>query len=419
MLSLPYGHGCKQVALDAELILPREAESAMDETEAVREALRHPIGAPPLEEVVRPGETVAVIVNDVTRLARTDLMLPPIVEALNRAGVADSDILVVFALGTHRKQTQEEQRRIAGDAMFRRLAVLDHDAYDARELVTLGVTSFGNTVEINRRVWECDRIIVTGEIIFHMIAGYSGGRKSLVPGVAGERTITFNHRMILDPRVKAGVLDGNPAHEDMLEGARMATPDFMVNLVLGPTGKLARAVAGHFEAAHRAGCRAADQALCTPFSEPYDIVVSSAGGDPLDIDLRQAHKHMENACRALRPGGTLFFYAECPNGTGFRALEDFLFRYPDAASMEAALRREFVVGGHKAFWLARMGQNFRVHLVSSLDPRLVGRCGFTHVPPAEHESALRRVLAEAGPGARTAVIPRAGFTVPMQKGLGS
>ena len=416
MFSLPYGHGCAQVALEADLILPREAESAGDETEAVREALRRPIGAPPLEEIVRPGETVAIVVNDVTRLARTDLMLPPIVDALNRAGVPDRDVLVVFALGTHRKQTKEEQRRIIGDAMFRRLAVLDHDAFDARELVTLGATSFGNTVEINRRVWECDRIVVTGEIIFHMIAGYSGGRKSLVPGVAGERTITFNHRMILDPRCVAGVLDGNPAHEDMLEGARMAAPDFMVNLVLGPSRRLACAVAGHFEAAHRAGCRAADQALCTPIGEPYDIVVASAGGDPLDIDLRQAHKHMENAARALRPGGTLFFYAECPNGAGFQPIEDFLFRYPDAAAMEEALRRDFVVGGHKAYWLARMGRNYRVHLVSNLDPKLVERCGFTHVPPAEHESALRRVVAEAGQAARVAVIPRAGFTVPTQTG---
>lgn len=416
MFSLPYGRRCFEADLEADLILPREAEDAIDETEAVREALRNPIGAPPLERIVRPGETVAIVVNDITRLARTDLMLPPIVDALNAAGIPDRDILVVFALGTHRKQTPEEQRRIIGDAMFRRLAVLDHDAFDPRELVTLGVTSFGNTVEINRRVWESDRIIITGEIIFHMIAGYSGGRKSLVPGVAGERTITFNHRMILDPRARAGVLDGNPAHEDLLEGARMAAPDFMVNLVLGPSGKLARAVAGHFEAAHRAGCRAADEVLCTPIGEPYDIVVGSAGGDPLDIDLRQAHKHMENACRALRPGGTLFFYAECPNGTGFRALEDFLFRYPDAESMEAALRREFVVGGHKAFWLARMGRDYRVYLVSGLDPRLVERCGFTHLPPEEHESVLRRVLEEAGPAARAAVVPRAGFTVPIRQG---
>ncbi len=413
MFSLPFGHGCAQIALEADLILPREVESAADETETVCEALRHPIGAPPLEHIVRPGETVAIIVNDITRLARTDLMLPPIVDALNRGGVPDRDILVVFALGTHRKQTPDEQRRIIGDAMFRRLPLLDHDAFDPRELVTLGVTSFGNTVEINRRVWECDRIVVTGEIIFHMIAGYSGGRKSIVPGVAGQHTITYNHRMILDPRCTAGVLDGNPAHEDMLEGARMAAPDFMVNLVLGPSRRLARAAAGHFEAAHRAGCRAADQVLCTPIAEPYDVVVASAGGDPLDIDLRQAHKHMENATRALRPGGTLFFYAECPNGAGFKAIEDFLFGYPDAAAMEEALRRDFVVGGHKAYWLARMGRNYRVHLVSNLDPKLARRCGFTHVPAADHETALRRVLAEAGASARVAVIPRAGFTVPI------
>lgn len=411
--SLPFGHGCLEADLQADLILAREPAGAADESEVLREALRHPIGSPPLEAIVRPGEKVAVIVNDITRMARTDFMLPPIVEALNRGGVPDADILVVFALGTHRKQTPEEQRRIVGNEMFRRLATLDHDAFDPDALVTLGTTSFGNIVEVNRRVWECDRIVLTGEIIYHLIAGYSGGRKSLVPGVAGERTITFNHRMILDPNCTAGVLDGNPAHEDLLEGARMADPDFIVNLVLSPTGRLAHVAAGHFEQAHREGCRAADRLLATPIDAPYDVVAASAGGHPLDIDLRQAHKGMDNACRALRFGGTLIYYAECPNGTGVRAMEEFLFRYATAAEMEEALRRDFVVGGHKAYWLARLGRQYDIHLVSNLDPRLVARCGFTHVAPADHQTHLRRLMAKAGPDARVGVIPRAGFTVPV------
>ncbi len=122
-------------------------------------------------------------------------------------------------------------------------------------LVEIGTTSFGNRVEINREVWDADRIILTGEIIYHLIAGYSGGRKSLAPGVAGFRTTTFNHRMIFDPRCRSGQLDGNPAHEDLLEACRMADPDFLVNVVLSPEGKLIRVVAGHYDLAHREGCR--------------------------------------------------------------------------------------------------------------------------------------------------------------------
>src|SRR5262245_6143364 len=183
-------------------------------------------------------------------------------------------------------------------------------------LVTLGTTSFCNVVKINRRVWEADRIILTGEIIYHLIAGYSGGRKSLVPGVAGVRTTTFNHRMIFDPRCRPGLLDGNPAHEDLLEGCRMADPDFLVNVVLNPEGRLVRVVAGHYELAHREGCHTVDEMLRTELNEPYDLIIASAGGHPVDIDLRQAHKGLENACLALKPAGDILFYAECPSGAG-------------------------------------------------------------------------------------------------------
>ncbi|MBI3694938.1 MAG: DUF2088 domain-containing protein, partial [Acidobacteria bacterium] len=160
---------------------------------------------------MHPGERVAIVVNDITRLTRTDLILPPIIETLNQAGVPDRDIFLVFALGLHRPQTDDERRLIVGDEIFRRIRSFDHISTDEANLVDLGVTRFGNRVQINRQVWEADRIILTGEIIYHLIAGYSGGRKSLVPGVAGFHTTTFNHRMIFDPNCRSGKLDGNPA----------------------------------------------------------------------------------------------------------------------------------------------------------------------------------------------------------------
>ena len=412
-MRLAFGRGFLQAELRAKRILPRRLAPPADEEAAVFRALERPVGTPPLAEIVRPGEKVAIIVNDITRLSRTELILPPVVAALNRAGIRDADILVVFALGNHRRQTVEEQRRLIGEEMFRRLRTIEHDAHDEANLVTLGQTSFGNVVQINRRVLEADRTVLTGAIIHHLIAGYSGGRKSLVPGVAGFRTTTYNHRMMLDPRCRSGVLDGNPAHEDMLEGCRMMAPDFLVNVVLTPAGKLARVFAGHYDLAHREGCRAVDRMLRVELSEPYDLVVASAGGHPLDIDLRQAHKGLENACRCLRPGGSILFYAECPNGTGSRPLEEFLWRYEDEEAMERALREDFVVGGHKAYWLARLGRRHDVHLVSSLDPALVRRCGFEPVPPEEHATRLRRLREKAGRGARVAAIPRAGFTLPV------
>ncbi len=416
-LLLPFGATAFQLPVEAELIAPSEATTLDDEAGVIQYALDHPTACEPLASLVKPGETVVIIVNDVTRLARSDIFLPPIVDTLNRGGVPDADISIVFALGTHRAQTEAEKRSIVGEKIFGRIRMYDHDGDDDANLVDVGTTSFGNRIEINRRVLEADRIILTGEIIFHQIAGYSGGRKSLVPGVAGNRTTTFNHRMILDERCRAGVLDGNPAHEDMLEGSRMVGPDFAVNVVLSPAGKILHVAAGDVEQAHVDGCRAADRLLRTYIEYPYDVVIASAGGAPLDMDLRQAHKGMENACAALRPGGMLYYYAECGDGLGSAMLEHYLKTYGSDFEMESALRKDFVVGGHKALWLARLGKRYDAHLVTNLDPRIVERCGFQAVRPEEHENRLLELLRRKTPD-RVAVMPHAGFTVPTVRDFG-
>jgi len=291
--------------------------------------------------------------------------------------------------------------------------MFDHVSTDDHALVAIGTTSFGNRVEINREVWEADRIILTGEIIYHLIAGYSGGRKSLAPGVAGFRTTTFNHRMIFDPNSRPGLLEGNPAHEDLEEACAMADPDFIVNVVLTPDGNLIRVVAGHWRVAHREGCRTVDQMLRVEIEEPFDLIVASAGGFPVDIDLRQAHKGLENACLALKPGGSIVFYAECPNGAGIRSFEEYVYQYSDELEMKAALDREFVVGGHKAYWIVRLGRKYDVHLVSTLPPAFVERCHFKHVPVDGHQLVVDSLLKKAN---RVGVIPHAGFTLPAVKG---
>ena len=409
---LPFGREHISVRLAAELLEPRPSAHIGDERKAIEAALRHPIGSAPLEAIVRPGEQIAIVVNDITRLCRTELMLPPIVDALSRAGISDNDIFIVFALGIHREQTEAERRQIVGEEIYGRFRMFDHISTDSADLVYVGTTSFGNRVEINKQVWEADCIILTGEIIYHLIAGYSGGRKSLVPGVAGFDTTTFNHRMIFDPRCRVGLLDGNPAHEDLLEACRLIDPDFILNLVLTPEGKLARAVAGHYDLAHREGCRAVDEMMRVPVEEPFDLIVASAGGFPLDIDLRQAHKPLENACHALRPGGSILFYAECSNGAGIRSFEEYVERFDSHEEMRFALERKFVVGGHKAYWVTRLGREYDIHLVSTLDAHFVERCRLKHVPIAEHQATLECLLSKAGTAGRVAVMPHAAFALP-------
>jgi len=342
--AIPFGRGQLRVRAAADLIAPKTAPPTGDQRKIIEAALEHPIGRPPLRDIVQPGERIAIIVNDITRLCRSDLMLPPIVDVLNSAGIPDHDIFIVFALGIHREHREAEHRQIVGEEIYGRFRMFDHISTDNDNLIYVGTTSFGNRVEINREVWEADRIILTGEIIYHLIAGYSGGRKSLVPGVAGFATTTFNHRMIFDPRCRVGVLDGNPAHEDLLEACRLVDPDFLVNLVLTSEGKVARAVAGHYDLAHREGCRTVDEMMRVTMDEPYDLIIASAGGFPLDIDLRQAHKPLENACQALRPGGSILFYAECSNGAGIRSFEEYVERFSTDEEMRHKLERQFVCG---------------------------------------------------------------------------
>ena len=405
---------CIPAAVPCETLSPKLLPPAANPVAAVRSVLRDPIGTLSLRELVHPGERVAVLVNDITRLVHSEVFLPALVEELNGAGIPDDDIFIVFALGIHRRQSSEEQRRIVGQEIARRIALYDHDCYDRDSLVRIGRTSRGNHVWINRRVWEADRVILTGEIIYHLIAGYSGGRKSLVPGVAGAETTTFNHQFILDPQCQAGVLEGNPAHEDLLEACRMFEPDFLLNVVLNCEGEIVRVVAGHYDLAHREGCKTVDQIYRCPIEKPFDVVLASAGGFPFDIDLRQAHKGMENAARALKPAGILLYFAECLDGSGHRAIDEWVKRFSTSSEMEQELRSQFVVGGHKAYWLARLGERRRILLVSTLDDSSVRRChlGSTHDP----EVAIRTILAEVGPEAKVAYIPHASFTLPVLEG---
>jgi nickel-dependent lactate racemase len=251
--------------------------------------------------------------------------------------------------------------------------------------------------------------------MYHLIAGYSGGRKSLVPGVAGWRTTTFNHRMIFEPRCASGILDGNPSHEDLLDACRLVEPDFLVNVVLTPGGKLAKVVAGHYDAAHREGCKTVDELLSVTAENPYDFLVVSAGGYPLDIDLRQAHKALENACRVVKPGGTILFYAQCENGSGHPSFDKYVTRYAGDEEMKRALLEHFEIGGHKAYWVAKLGRLFNIHIVSELPASFVDRCHLHPVPFERHAEVLQRLVKEAGPAARIGLIPHAGHTLPRLK----
>ncbi len=255
--------------------------------ELIRRALDEPVGSPKLGEIVNPGETVAVIVPDITRAWQSiDVYTPVIIEELEKAGIRDEDITIISATGTHRRQSEEEHRKLVSDAVYDRIKVVDHVCTDADMHVQIGTTSRGTPVLIDRRAAEADRIILTGAVVYHFLAGFGGGRKMILPGISARETIMKNHSLALNPgmgsgsnpKVRSGNMnDTNPFHADMLEAAKMAHPDFLFNVVADSDFNIIKCFAGDFEKAHTEGAELVDRKDGVRLPCRSDVTIATAG----------------------------------------------------------------------------------------------------------------------------------------------
>lgn len=416
---LAYGRTAVELTLPKEDVLdvltvadaPALGHTADDLRPLVRHALARPVGSPPLREIVRAGESVVVIVNDQTRIARTELFLPTILDELNEAGIPDASITVLFALGAHRPLQRAEMVALVGEEAAGRVALVNHDCRDDANLVSLGTTTRGNDIRVNRLLVEADRIILTGSIVYHFFAGFGGGRKAIVPGCAALTTIQFNHSMMLDPAAQIGSLVGNPVHADLLEGALMAEPDFLFNVVLNDQHEIAGIFAGGVVAAHQAGCDFVDRLYRIPLRRRADLVIASCGGWPKDINVYQAQKTMDNAIRAVRPGGAVILLAECPEGAGNEKYLEWMRRYQTPAAIAAAIRTNFELGGHKAYAVTRLLEHAEIIMVSAMPEADVRLLLLT--PATSLEEALALAVTRLGPSPSVIVMPEGGMTLPQ------
>ncbi len=366
-----------------KLIEPSLYEPYENPEKAVLMAIRNPLNSLPLQQIVRPGETICLIVNDSTRIARSDLFLPIIVKELLDMGIRKKDIFIVFATGSHRPLGKTEMAELVGDYIANNVAMYNHDSKDSSALLNIGETSFGTPVIVNKKVVEADRRILTGSVVHHFFAGFGGGRKALVPGVAGWETIQKNHSLMLHDKARSGILDGNPVHEDLLEAASMVGCDLIINTVLNEYKEILGVFAGNMVIAHRAACALADRVYGVKLEKPADVVIASCGGHPKDINLYQAHKTLDNAMAALKIGGELILLAKCQEGIGSENYEKWALRYQNLDALENALKKDFVLGGHKAYAIAKLLQRGKVHLLSDLDPKIAGMLGFNPIASLE------------------------------------
>lgn len=299
-----------------DLLESRFIPGLPNEADAIRSALRQPIESAPLAEKVNAGDTVVIVHSDITRATPNDRILPVIIAELEAAGIASEDISLMNALGTHRPQTDAELRMMLGDQIVEQYRCLQHDAFDDENLISLGETSSGNKVRINRYLMEADVRIFTGFIEPHFFAGFSGGPKAALPALAGAESVFTNHgrEMIAHPKATWGVIEGNPIWEEMREVALQTEPTMLLNVTLNAKKEITGVFAGDLLAAHAKGCAFVKENAMVAVDAPYDVVITTNSGYPLDQNLYQAVKGMSAANEIVRSGGTIIIAAACADG---------------------------------------------------------------------------------------------------------
>lgn len=390
------------------ILTPNPVEVELTGEAEVRRALSAPIGTPRLREIVHPGEKIAVISSDITRPMPTWKVMPALLEELYAAGVKKEDITLVFALGSHRHHTEEEQRHLAGDQAWNEITCIDSDMSDC---IHVGTTSRGTPVDIVRTVVEADRRICLGNIEYHYFAGYSGGAKAIMPGVSTREAIQANHSRMVEKSAHAGKLDGNPVREDIEEAAAMVGVDFIINVVLNAQKEIIRAVAGDVISAHRSGCAFLDTLYREEIPRRADIVLVSQGGAPKDLNLYQTQKALDNAKHAVKSGGVIVLIGSCKEGLGEKTFEEWLTTAPTPHSLIERIRKEFRLGGHKAAAIAMVLEQADIYLVSDMEDALVEQLFMVpfHSVQAAYDAAVKKCGAEAS----VLVMPYGGSTLPL------
>jgi len=412
-LEVGFGNTPQQFEIpDANLcavLLPNGVEVTRKGEAAIVDALQNPIGSPKLSEIVKPGEKVVIITSDVTRPVPSYKIIPAVLGELWLAGAKPEDVTVVFALGSHRKQTPEEMKKLVGEEVYSKVKCVDGDPAD---FVHMGETKLGTPVDITRIVAEADRRIGISNIEYHYFAGYSGGAKAIMPGVSTRAAIQSNHSRMVLPEAAAGRLDGNPVREDIEEAMDYCPLHFIVNVVLDEHKEIINAVAGHHVKAHREGCKFLDMLYRKEISSRADIVIASQGGAPKDLNLYQTQKALDNAKHAVKKGGVIILAGSCKEGLGEEVFEEWMTNSRTAESMITRIQKDFQLGGHKAAAIALVLENSDIYLVSDMKPEFVESIFLK--PFLTVQAAVDAAFAKLGKDAAVLVMPYGGSTLPVE-----
>ncbi len=382
-------------------------DNKINETAEIKRALLNPLGTPRLSELVKKRQKVVIMASDITRPSPSYKLLPPLLDELSQVGVLDQDIKIIFGMGIHRRHSEDEKRRLVGNDIYERIECIDSNE---ESYIDLGYTSRGTPVHLCKSIVEADIRICTGNIEYHYFAGYSGGAKAIMPGAANYETIRHNHKLQLNDKAKSGVLTGNPVREDIDEIGEMLGISFILNVVLNEKKEVSKAFAGDYLEAHRAGCAYLDTLNSVSIDTHADIVVVSAGGSPKDINMYQTQKALDNASHAIKNGGVIILLGECPEGFGEDTFEEWINEASKPDDLINRLRKEFVLGGHKAAAIAKVVNKANVLFVSAMPKEDVAQLYFS--PFENLQKALDKAFNLQGNNARVLVIPQGGSILP-------
>jgi len=378
----------------------------------LKNLLKNPINSPSLKDLVnqKKAKKILIIVNDITRPTPYEIILPPLLDELHQIGIKKENILFMVATGIHRSNSQEEIKEIFGENIFSAYKFINHDCDDPN-LKDLGKLKSGNNLWVNPIVADIDFIITTGVIVPHYFAGFSGGRKSILPGICGRKTIEVNHAQMVYSDSRAGNLKGNPVHQEMQEAAEKVGVDFNINVVTDENHQIVEIVAGELLTSWRKGVGVCKKIYLCPIEKKADIVIASAGGYPKDINVYQAQKTLNNAYQAIKPGGTIILLAECLEGYGEATFEKWIEEANSPDDIIERLKKKFVLGGHKAYSIAKLTKEVEVILISSLPLEKVRKLFFIHMKSISQ--AIEYIQDKYGENFQAYVLPSGNVVLPQ------
>lgn len=414
-----YGDGTVSFTLpegmEALTLLPQKIQGLKDPVGAVAEALARPTGSASLLSLLREKKprSITVVVNDETRPTPYTAIFPPLLKVFEEAGIKDDQVVFVIATGIHEPQSDELNSRLYGAGMTKRFRFVNHVATDTASCVDLGKTSSGYDCKINRLAVDCDFLITIGVVMPHYFAGFSGGRKSILPGLAGHDTVRSNHARMVELLDALPSIRQNPVSLEMIEVAQKVGVDFIINTVTNEQREIVYVAAGDLVEAWYAAVDVSAKMYEIPFEEQVDICIAAACGYPRDVNVYQAQKALDHAAAITRPGGTIIWIGECRAGLGEKVFEKWLDKKLAPGELMRQFKENFELGGHKAYAIAKVASTRKVKLISSLS-RPVTELLFCS--KAENvQAAFEEALKAYGPNASVAILPQGALTLPVRR----